>query len=108
MNIFVPPFCSHFCLSLNKKKTGGNESHEKVTAETQHYNASAADLLRIRIGNLNWCKCGHGKNEAREVDCLSFVQRWMQWLLLRLKSWSSRAPRHPGFLGNFPSVSQTC
>ena len=24
----------------------------------------------IRIGNLNWCKCGHCKNEVREIDCL--------------------------------------
>ena len=26
--------------------------------------------LHIRIGNLNWCKCRHCKNEAREIDCL--------------------------------------
>ena len=26
--------------------------------------------LHIRIGNLNWCKCRHCKNEAREMDCL--------------------------------------
>ena len=24
----------------------------------------------IRIGNLDWCKCGHCKNEAIEIDCL--------------------------------------
>ena len=24
----------------------------------------------IKIGNLDWCKCGHCKNEAREIDCL--------------------------------------
>ena len=24
----------------------------------------------IRIGNLDWCKCGHCNNEAREIDCL--------------------------------------
>ena len=22
----------------------------------------------IRIGNLDWCKCGHCKSEAREID----------------------------------------
>ena len=24
----------------------------------------------LRIENLNCCKCGHCKNEAREIDCL--------------------------------------
>ena len=24
----------------------------------------------IKIGNLDWCKCRHFKNEAREIDCL--------------------------------------
>ena len=50
-----------------KKKTCGNESYEK---ETKHIHAVAADLLHIRIGNLDWCKCRHCKNEAREIDCL--------------------------------------
>ena len=39
--------------------------------KTKHIYASAADLLHIRIGNFNWCKCRHWKNEAREIDCLS-------------------------------------
>ena len=26
-------------------------------------------ILHIRIGNLDWCKCGHRKNETREMDC---------------------------------------
>ena len=26
--------------------------------------------LNIRIGNLDWSKCGHCKNEVREIDCL--------------------------------------
>ena len=39
-----------------QRKTGGNESHEK---ETKHIYTSPADLLHIRIGNLDWCKCGH-------------------------------------------------
>ena len=50
-----------------RKKLNINESHEK---KTKHIHASAADLLHIRIGNLDWCKCGHCKNEAREIDCL--------------------------------------
>ena len=38
--------------------------------KTKHTHASAADLLYIRIENLDWCKCGHWKNEAREIDCI--------------------------------------
>ena len=38
--------------------------------KTKHIHASAADLLQIRIRNLDWCKWGHCKNEAREIDCL--------------------------------------
>ena len=56
-----------FQFEPEQKKTCGNESHEK---ETEHFYASSIDLLHIRTGNLNWCKCGHCKNEAREIDCL--------------------------------------
>ena len=86
-----------FQFEPEQKKTGDNESHEKVTTETKHYNASAADLLRIRIGNLDWCKCGHGKNEARQTDSPSFVEKWVQCSLLQPKSWSAReASCHTG------------
>ena len=51
-----------------QKKACGNESHEK---ETKHIHALPTDLLDIRIGNLNWYKCGHCKNEARKIDCPS-------------------------------------
>ena len=50
-----------------KENLDRNESHEK---KTKHIHASGADLLHIRIGNLDWCKCRHCKNEAREIDCL--------------------------------------
>ena len=53
------------------ENTCGNESHEK---ETKHIHASAADFLHISIGNLDWCKCGHFKNEAGEIK-LSLFQR---------------------------------
>ena len=36
----------------------------------QNNYASAANLLHIRIGNLDWRKCRHCKNEAREIACL--------------------------------------
>ena len=48
---FAPSFFSHFSLSLYRKKTCGNASHEK---EIKCIHASAADLLHVRIGNLDW------------------------------------------------------
>ena len=41
-----------------------------ATSETKYIHASAADLLHIRIANLDWCKCVNCKYEAREIDCL--------------------------------------
>ena len=64
---FRSTFFNHFSLSLTRKKSCGNESHEK---ETNHIHASVVDLLHIRIGNLNWCKWEHCKNKAKEIDCL--------------------------------------
>ena len=49
MKYFAPPFFSHFSLSLNREKRG-NERHEK---ETKQIHTSTADLLYIRIGNLD-------------------------------------------------------
>ena len=40
-----------FQFEPDQKDTRGNESHEK---ETKHIHASAADLLHIRVRNLNW------------------------------------------------------
>ena len=67
MKSFAPPFFIFILFEPEQKKTCGNASHEK---ETKHIQASAAKLLHIRIGNLDWCKCRHCKNEAREIDCL--------------------------------------
>ena len=36
----------------------------------KNIHAWPARLLYIRIGNLDWCKCGHSRNEAREMDFL--------------------------------------
>ena len=52
-----------------QKKACGSESHAK---KTRHIYASAADLLHIRLGNLNWCKCGRIDNQAREIDYLCY------------------------------------
>ena len=50
MKSFAPPFFNYFNLRLNRKKKCGNESHEK---ESTPIHASTADLLHIRIGNLD-------------------------------------------------------
>ena len=69
MNSFVKffSFLQPFQFEPDQKKAYGNDSHEK---EAKHIDASAADLLHIRIENLYWCKCRHCKNEAREIDFL--------------------------------------
>ena len=46
INSFAPPFFSHFSLSLNRKKTFGNQSHE---IETKHIHASAVDNSKSRL-----------------------------------------------------------
>ena len=68
--------------------------------------ASAADLLYIRKGNLDQCKCGNCKNETREIDspCCREVDGMLR--LLRLKSWRARETSHgPAFMGNCPTIS---
>ena len=52
------------------KNTWHNDSHEKKSKGNKHINISAADLLHIRIGNLDLCKCRDCKNEAGEIDSL--------------------------------------
>ena len=64
-----------FQFEPEQKKTF--ESHEK---ETKHIYDSAADLVHIRIGNLNWCKWG--RKTKREKWIVFVVERWMQCLLL--------------------------
>ena len=48
------------------KIKSGNESREK---ENKYIHDLAANLLHIRIGNLDCCQHGHSKNEAGEIDC---------------------------------------
>ena len=71
MKTFAPPFFNHFSLCLNRKKTCGNESHEK---EIKHIHASAVDLLHTRIGDLDWCKCRHCRNKVREINCIFYIE----------------------------------
>ena len=53
---FAPLVSNHFSLSLKRNKV--MENHEKET-----------NLSDIRIGNVDWWKCGYCKKEATEVDC---------------------------------------
>ena len=57
-------FCSEICEIL--KNTLFYRTPLVATSKTS---ALAADLLHIRIENLDWCKCGHCKTEVREIDC---------------------------------------
>ena len=50
-------------------RIGSLDWNESYEKETKHIHASAADLLHIRKRNLDWCKCRHCKNEARGIDC---------------------------------------
>ena len=51
-------------------RIGNLDWNESHEKETKHIHTSAADLLHIRKGNLDWRKCGHCKGETREIDCL--------------------------------------
>ena len=64
--VFCSPILQPFQFDPEQKQTCGNDSHEK---EIKHIHGPAADLLHIRIGNLDLCKCGHCKNEARGINC---------------------------------------
>ena len=44
----------------------------------------------IRIGNLDWCKCGHYKNKAREIDC------FCGWEVDVMLVASAKIPEHEG------------
>ena len=64
MKSFASPFFNHFSLSLNRKKL------VVISHNKKNENATAANLLHIKIGNLECCESRHYKNEAREIDFL--------------------------------------
>ena len=86
------------------RKTCGNERHEK---ETQHIHAFAADLLYVRKKNLDWCKCWHCINDAREIDCLC-CREVDAMLIVWLKSEGTKeASCHPAYMGICLTISHT-
>ena len=94
-------FCSTilqlFQFESEQKKMCDNESHEE---ETKHIHASAADLLHIRIGNLDWCKCGHCKNEVEEIDFLSCREEDAMLIA------STKIPEHEGSISSCSCFGQ--
>ena len=86
------------------RKTCGNERHEK---ETQHIHAFAADLLYVTKKNLDWCKCWHCINDAREIDCLC-CREVDAMLIVWLKSEGTKeASCHPAYMGICLTISHT-
>ena len=55
---------------LLRIRIGNLHWNESHEKKTKHIHDSATNLLHIRIGNLDWYKCERCKNEAREIDCL--------------------------------------
>ena len=59
----------------------------------------------MRIGNLNWCRYGHSKNEAREIDCACYRE------VDTMPVASAKIPEFEGsislynFYGNYPTIS---
>ena len=49
--VFRSTVLQPFQFASEQKKKCGNESHKK---EAKHIHTSAADLLHIRIGNIDW------------------------------------------------------
>ena len=109
MKTFVPPFFNHLRLILNRKKrVVMRDMRKKLNIFILH--ASTANLLHIRIRNLDWCKCGHCKNETRKIDCLCCREIEMDTMVII----STKIPKcvgkisPPAFMGYYPTISHTC
>ena len=64
---FCPIILPTFQFEPKLKKAFGNENLKK---EIKHIQASDANLVHLRVGILDWCKCRHCKNKVRKIDCL--------------------------------------
>ena len=65
---FHSNYLQPFQFEPEKKKSNGN--HKKETKHSHASRASQPIYQNIRIGNVDWCKCGYCKKEVREIDCL--------------------------------------
>ena len=53
-----------------------------------------------RIGNLKWCKCGHCKNEATEIDCLCCIETEMDAMYINsAKNTQRKSSISPSYSG---------
>ena len=88
---FAPPFFNYFSLSLDiKKRAVMRAIRKKLNIFT----------LQLPI---------HYTKTKREVQFVFVVERWMQCSLFRLKSQRvGELSCHPGFIGNFLTISHTC
>ena len=101
MKTFAPPFFNHFSLSLNRKKrVVMRVMRKKLNIFTLQLTIYCILEQKISIG----ANAGISKTK-REKQIVFLVERWMQCLLLRLKSWSVREEsHHPVFLGHCPTI----
>ena len=99
--VFRSTIFQSFQFEPEQRKTWGNEGYEK---ETKHSCASAAYLLHIRIGNRNWWKCGHCKNEAKETDCLCSREVEVDPMLIN----SAKFPQREGSISPFRFFTGNC
>ena len=123
-----------FQFGLEQKKTCYNESHEKETTEAVVYRYSSKQMflgkhrkapvldslfnkvvvIQVLIYYILEQQISAGANAdiaktKRKKQIVFVVERWMQCLLLRLKSRSTReASFHAAFMGNCQTVSHTC
>ena len=106
MKTSVPPFFNHFSFGLNRKKLCGNESQEEETKHI-HVRLPVYYILEQEISIAGANSDVAKTKQAKQI--VFVVERWMQCLLFRLKSWSAReTSRHPAFMGHCPTISHTC
>ena len=98
---------NHFSLSLNRKKRVEMRAMEK---KQNIFTLQLPILLHIRIGNLNCCKCGNCKNEAREKDCLCCREIQVYAMVINLaKTPQCEGNNSPPVLMSYcPTISHTC
>ena len=80
---FRSTYLQQFQFELEQEESNGN--HEKETKNSHASRASAADLSDIRIGKVDWCKCGYCK-KRRERTRLSMLKRggcYIRWKIRR-------------------------
>ena len=94
---------NHFSLSLNRKKRVEMRAMEK---KQNIFTLQLPILWHIRIRNLNCCKCGHCKNEARETDSLCCREIEVDAMLIN----SAKIPQCEGSISPLvsPTFSHTC